>query len=342
MVSASVSPKYVVALLLVVVVFQSFMLLPKSENESTSFFNELEQSRFPRGLYANRTLMFVHVGKTGGETIKWRLSVICQQRASKRKRARCFEQFAGSESQLSKKTIGYMHCGAMRPRQSILNATSFLVSIRDPIDRIVSWFQFMHPKNCLLERPSAACNLKKDGADTWGPLFYKCFDDVGDMVRSVAYNHDNCSQMAVDAVRGRAPEAASNHMYFNYFFNANKTIFPYPRKDIFVVRQEFLWEDLRRIEGLLGGNPSRAFETDGPIVTHGSELFPYKGVLSPHLIPVLCCAIPNEIAVYIKLIQRAVNVYDKHSPVEKLVEKCGASSFPQLVEKCHWGPLPFG
>ncbi len=138
MVSVSVSPKYVVALLLVVVVFQSFMLLPKSENESTSFFNELEQSRFPRGLYANRTLMFVHVGKTGGETIKWRLPVICQQRASKRKRARCFEQFAGSESQLSKKTIGYMHCGAMRPRQSILNATSFLVSIRDPIDRIVS------------------------------------------------------------------------------------------------------------------------------------------------------------------------------------------------------------
>ena len=145
----SVSPTFIVALLLAVVVFQSFMLLPKSENESTStsFFNELEQSRFPRGLYANRTLMFVHVGKTGGETIKWRLSVICHQRASKRKRTRCLEQFAGSESQLSKHTIGYMHCGAMRPRQSILNATSFLVSIRDPIDRIVSWFQYMHPKN---------------------------------------------------------------------------------------------------------------------------------------------------------------------------------------------------
>lgn len=88
-------------------------------------------------LYANKTMVFVHIGKTGGETIKWRLQVICNLRGSKRKKARCKEQFSLGESQLSRQTIGYTHCGSQRPRKSMEVATSFLFSIRDPIVSIL-------------------------------------------------------------------------------------------------------------------------------------------------------------------------------------------------------------
>ena len=158
-----ISPKVVIAILVILIVVHTsmVMMLPihQARNDMSPLQVELKQSRSYKSIdgvssvssipsnhvVTNRTMIFVHVGKTGGETIKWRLSVICNMRASLRKKARCFEQFQErGESQVSKHTIGYMHCNALRPKHSIQNATTFMVSVRDPIDRIVSWFQYMH------------------------------------------------------------------------------------------------------------------------------------------------------------------------------------------------------
>jgi hypothetical protein len=347
------SPKLLILTILVAfVVIRSFTLLPSPEDDNGMRMH-LARFRTSQGsspsavspiIYQNQTFVFVHVGKTGGETIKWRLRVICNLRASKRKKAQCYEQFAQEESQLSKQTIGYMHCNALRPRLSIFNATSFLVSIRDPVDRVVSWFQYMHPSNCLPDRPSAACNLKKeDSIESWGhSFFHVCFNQVDDVIRSLqvptSVNGTDCSALALDAVRGHGPEGPSNHLFFNYHFYANRSIIPHANKDVMVIRQEMIWEDLRRIEGLLGGNHRRPFETDGPIVTHGSELFPYKAKLSNTLIPNLCCAIENEITVYVDLIRRALNMAreEKVFSTNKLFRKCAADSLSTLSRNCHW------
>jgi hypothetical protein len=294
------------------------------------------------GPLSNRTFVFVHVGKAGGETIKWRLKVICNLRASKRKKARCFEQFEQGESYLSHATIGYMHCDSLRPRMSVQNATTFMVSLRDPVDRIVSWFQYMHPQNCLPERPSAACNLKKENP-TWGMQFFEhCFPEVNDMVRSIKVplvaESTNCSEIALETIQGKGPEGPTNHLFFNYQFYANRTTVLHPEKDVVVVRQEMLWDDLRRIERLLGGDQFRPFEKEGPVVNHGSDKFHYRAILDPSLIPSLCCLIPNEIMTYKNLLDRAINLETRHKKysINSLFSKCKVDSLQTLSTQCGW------
>jgi hypothetical protein len=76
---------------------------------------------------------------------------------------------------------------------------------------------------------------------------------------------------------------------------------------------------------MLGGNRQRSFETEGPVVTHGSELFHYKAVADPVLIPILCCAIFHELAIYVDLIQRAQNLgpTQRLDSIRRLYSKCG-------------------
>ena len=288
----------------------------------------------------------------------------------------CHEQFSsqaaatengGGESLLSKRTIGYMHCNMLRPKNSLNDASTLLFSIRDPMDRIVSWFQYMHPQNCLPSRPSAACNLKKQATAkdkesyNWGlTMFEKCFHDVNDMIKSiqndlsttkrVAMKGDvNCTKLAIDTITGNGPPGPSNHLYFNYHYYLNKTSTiikqqlleqqgaeaATKQKHIVVVRQDALWDDLRSIEYMLGGSFQRKFENEGPVVTHNSELYPYKAKLDPELMPTLCCAIPNEITIYVNLISNAINIdpIDRISTIREFYTKCDIPTVDQHVEQ---------
>jgi hypothetical protein len=342
--STRLSSTVVLAILVVIVVIRSFILLPADHALGSMSRQHLDQSP-PKALLgprSNRTLVFIHVGKTGGETIQWRLKLSCKLRTSKRKKARCFDQFEQGESYVSNATISYLHCDKLKPKRSFQNASTFMISLRDPIDRIVSWFQYMHPLNCVPERPSGACNLKKEN-NSWGLAFYgDCFPQVDDFVRSIhtslVVGSTNCSEMALETIQGNGPEGPTNHMHFNYYYYANATTIPYPEKEVMVVRQEMLWDDLRRIERLLGGDPMRPFETEGPIVTHGSEKFQYRAILDPTLVPSLCCAIPMEIRSYTNFLARAINLEGRHKmySITALLTKCGAQSIHSLSIRCGW------
>lgn len=132
-----ISPLQLIGALVVITAIQSFLHLPLINGARSSNSNIILDAYPSPRLYphklANRTMIFVHVGKTGGETIKWRLQVVCNLRGSQRKKARCFEQFTRGESRLSHATIGYTHCGSQRPKNTMAAATMFLFSIRDPI-----------------------------------------------------------------------------------------------------------------------------------------------------------------------------------------------------------------
>ena len=215
-----------------------------------------------------------------------------------------------------------------------------MFSTRDPIDRIVSWFQYMHPKNCLADYPSGACNLKK-GNNSWGFTFYhQCFPDVNDLFQSIQtplmVGSTNCSQLALNTVRGYGPEGASNHMYYNYFYYTNRTTTLNPERDVVIVRKENLWNDMRNIEKLLGGSRSRQFEMEGPVVSHGNEKFVYKAIVHPNLIPSMCCAVSDELEIYLKLIAMAKNLDepDKMHSIQSLLSKCHSQSLHQLSSTC--------
>eukprot|EP00980_Cylindrotheca_fusiformis_P014379 scaffold3827_cov179-Cylindrotheca_fusiformis.AAC.43 len=350
-----------IGILVVLTAIQSFLtpLKPEGGGDAYSIIDPFLEAT-PTAIqplkeesHKNRTMIFVHVGKTGGETIKWRLRVICNLRGSQRKKAKCFEQFqAQGESKLSQSTIGYTHCGSQRPKHSMEKANTFLVSIRDPIvSKVREECQlvdaprkkYMHPQNCIPERPSGACNLKKDTSIPWGHDFFEiCFQTVDAFVQSMqsstTTSSTNCSQLAIDAVQGNGPKAQSNHLYYNYMYNFNRTIRAFPHRAIVVVRRETLWEDMRSIEILLGGDGSRKFEHEGPVITHGSEKFLYQAVLDPSLIPTMCCAIPGEILVYFHVLSRAVNLDPQQKEYSRalLLSKCQANSVEALVTQCRW------
>eukprot|EP00934_Nitzschia_sp_Nitz4_P007770 Nitzschia sp. Nitz4//scaffold48_size128905//41196//42336//NITZ4_003590-RA/size128905-augustus-gene-0.3-mRNA-1//1//CDS//3329552952//7760//frame0 len=290
--------------------------------------------------FENQTLVFVHIGKTGGETIQWRIRLSCELRRGEMKRERCLAQFKNhEESILSKSTVGYLHCDRLRPKGILSDASMFLVSIRDPIHRIVSWFQYMHPRNCVPERPSGACNLKKQNPD-WGGRFYEnCFPDVNDFIReATARSPTECSALARETILGHGPEGPTNHLYYNYLHYANRTVKAFPNKPVMIIRQEAMWEDLRRIEQLLGGNPRRPFETEGPIITHGSEKFAYRARLDPTLIPALCCLLEDELTAYVQFVLAATNleVREKFHTLQEFLGPCNATTVKRLRLQCGW------
>lgn len=197
----------------------------------------------------------------------------------------------------------------------------------------------MHPDNCFAERPSGACNLKKD-SNPWGHNFYDvCFQEIDAFVQSMkASPSTDCSKLAIEAVQGNGPKAQSNHLFYNFLYNFNRTVRAFPEKDIMAIRQETLWDDMRSIEQLLGGDPTRKFEHEGPVITHGSEKFRYKANLNPALIPNLCCSIPNEILVYANIVQRALNLNNaqKQASLSALLVKCKQGSLKTLSSQCGW------
>jgi hypothetical protein len=161
----------------------------------------------------NHSILFVHVGKTGGETIQWRMKLSCKLRRSVAMKEECFQYFTGEESMLSKATIGHLHCDKLRPKESLARSTAFLFSVRHPVDRIVSWFQYMHPSNCVPNIPSGACNLKKDN-NPWGIKFYQtCFPDINDLGRALVTPTTNgsmdCSALGIETLQGNGPEGES-------------------------------------------------------------------------------------------------------------------------------------
>ena len=290
-----------------------------------------------------RKLYFVHVGKTGGETIRRILKRACYLRMNPQSLSHCWNDFTerhnGKESQLSKQTIGAMHCNVHQPAPIMAN--SWLWSVRHPLERVVSWFDYMNPTNCHRDNVAACVTNKSQSG--WAYDFYKvCFATMDDFAmaltgktttlmqpfpsasqpmdptmttktmtkHSLLTTAENCTMVARKGIRGRSTWKESSHLHFNYQYYASRTIHKYVGHEIFVVRTEQLWHDLQRIEKLLGGDP-RSITADEyqDRITHGSHAFAKKSKLSnKETVRILCCFLQREIVIYIQLIRQARNL----------------------------------
>mmetsp|Transcript_14446 Transcript_14446/g.34958 ORF Transcript_14446/g.34958 Transcript_14446/m.34958 type:complete len:451 (+) Transcript_14446:114-1466(+) len=234
-----------------------------------------------------RRVLFVHIGKTGGETIRQTLRVACHMRQNPNLQESCLAKFKNDPSlgktPLNQKTIGTIHCLLMVPANALSKASTLLVSVRNPIERVISWFRYLHPANCnsLVDKQSTACNVKKalrrerkevrkrkkkggkgNTKPSWTTRFFECFDSLpqvglalmkvggdGD-ASATAKTPNNCSALAQKTIRGAA-SPISSHMHFNYEYYWNQTLTLRPELETMVVRTEFLWQDLDHVQSLL-------------------------------------------------------------------------------------------
>jgi len=258
-----------------------------------------------------RKIAFVHVGKTGGTTASMLIAAACFS-----SKETCQRRDILNEIEVSKQVQHYYH--VRRPDSQ--NYSSFVITVRDPIDRIISWFLYQHPENELIKNSPQAEKL------------FECYHDIDDLAtkgllpiinnQNLTTYEKECMKLAHDCVEGKSSHFI--HAYFNYHFYT-KEILQNKMNEIFVVRTEHFWHDLENINYMLGGGeipriaPYKHKNGKVPKVTNRS--------ISPDGMNNLCNALLSEIKIYEQLIERAVNIEKKGKVLMQMnvMKKCPGS-----------------
>jgi len=276
-----------------------------------------------------REIAFVHIGKTGGTSV----SLMIRRRCFTSDEAGCKEEEflkrkIKNESEISKQVKEYYH--GRRP--DVSKYPSFIVTVRDPIDRIVSAYLFEH-----LTHVKARC--------------YKTVDDfvtIGlKLPESIDGNFTLCQWLAFQSTRGACdcPRGNKNglsmtqyhqilHSFANYHYYVGELL-QHDEKEIFVLRTEELSEDWWHLNKLLGGRDERPHNVEK--VTHRSADKVQNRTMSSEGVQNLCHVLCEEIQLYKKLIIRAKNLDEsaKYNSLRRLGSRC---PYEVSVENCP--PLP--
>ncbi|CAB9519438.1 expressed unknown protein [Seminavis robusta] len=308
------------------------------------------------GADAERKIVLVHVGKAGGMSIRANLAANCKAREFKGTKTeqrieldKCLNHYKPHQK-LSGQTRDIFHVWDLN-QTAMDEATSLVVTLRNPVDRIISAYRYSHPDNCMMYSKrtnvrlpaTAGCHLINRG-DMASPdklgykIFKQCFPFAGmeDFAQSLLPPwHPNdqfeklthaervqCRKYAKEAVEGRPMKRVIPHMQWNYDYYAKKSWNKYPEKEVWGVRTENEWNDLAKIDTMIGG--SGKFRLHGNTQTHGSEHY-VPSPLSQEAYEKLCCVLENEIDIYLQVLDLSLNLDQegKRQSEQKVRKKCG-------------------
>lgn len=234
-----------------------------------------------------REIAFVHVGKAGGNTIRSALPRLrCSRFKTFQQQTRCFQNHNRSDSLLARSCHAEIHINkGPQTVEALENTTTFLVSLRNPIVRAISAYQYLHHNNTKSVYAQSAHPDKEK--------FYKiCFPTLKElmwtlhqiqyiatasMTKATATNnstrqeqpkhlyYSDCQRMAVQVLKGRAEvvKYINIHLRDNYQYYKEHSMDLCPSCEVLVVRTEQLWGDLIALDVTLGG--SGVFTTEGKV-----------------------------------------------------------------------------
>jgi hypothetical protein len=297
-----------------------------------------------------RSIHSVHIGKTGGSSLREATGIQC---LNFKDPEACINRLFSSDQKLARQTRHVFHMWG-HDEPLIRNATSFLMTLRNPVDRIISTYRFSHPENCQSHHQNQihepyGCNLLKTWAKSGKPkmtphankLYRVCFPSpaMEDFAQSVmspwvpnesfgnltTAQQQECRSMARSLVKGENNRGAAPHMEYNYEYYVSKTIQRFPQTEVFAVRTTHMWEDVVALDRLLGG--SGKFVNHGRAISHGSEKF-YSSPVSKEAYGKLCCVLEHEIYLYLDALKRSINLdaLTKLESEEDLRQKCQVST----------------
>ena len=313
-------------------------------------------------------LGFVHIGKAGGESIKSILQVGCWSYRNKRRRSKCFDELP--PSRLSNITVQYTHCFQITNIPGHDNTkrplTGYLFNVRHPVDRMISFYNYIHPGFCnkTIYRNSVNCQAQHQvevDPNGFAAQFFGCFPALEDWVSIFRTNSSDmqtkttkeCVALGQKAILGQEDEALVAHTKANYRANMDRTILSsldsteqthanqrLQQKQVMVVRTNSMWDDLKGVDRYFGGTGDFG-AVEGTRVTHGSEhRNTSKAILTPDSYRVMCCALRGEMIAAVHLIQQAVNLdpIEKASTLDNMIRSCGAISWQDFLQNAC--PLP--
>ena len=247
------------------------------------------------------------------------------------------------------------------------NIDTILITTRNPIDRVVSAFNYHRDelvKHLIKSKKlsGAQLNTSRFEGDSYTEIFYNCFPDIRymaeDLGRSFGWNvtwtlgvnttntfqykNMNCSQLARTSLSSQTPFGLA-HYISNYRWYKNFTIDQRPEVPLLVIRTEHLWHDATKIEEALGGNKSNFVHAER-VMSHGSEGYAVKTKLENSWQKLaICCAMYDDLMAYREIMLGALNLsWKEKEEMMKLVdEDCNTGSSLEwtgngLLDKIFW------
>jgi hypothetical protein len=282
----------------------------------------------------DRTILYVHVGKTGGVTLDKIFKSNCEWYMNTIKQA-CGHGLLKIPPVISHLTKRTIHMSMSTGDREFIsdNATSFLFTVRNPIARAISSFNFEHLDNNK-RLDSYTKHLKS--------IFYeKCFPtiealamvlkngtwfNISKTIEIQDYRDPNitntvdCYSLGLKTlVLGQGRVEQNIHLSLNYEFYASETIRKYPDREVLVVRTENLWDEIDRLNQALSESLVKYGVVYNATVlhdhtltasqltfinmknhthSHGSEVFKVKSGLSKEGTEILCCHLSKDIQAF--------------------------------------------
>lgn len=327
----------VVVVLQVLVIYHRipFSSNENSANDSNNQNGVIEPTMPPRDSSLH-SAGFVHIGKTGGSTISTLLRNGCTSFVE----GPC--RNITHETVVSKYVEHYYHVPDFW-RLPKTKHEVFVISIRDPFDRSVSSLLYHHPQNAEVYQLQ---QTKKQLY--YGPQAYACFPKLEDFAQlmqgsSTECNYpytqgsvvaDDCKGLACAALHGKV--RLFTHLFFNYRNILYTKLPTEPPRKIYVIRQEFLWDDWRQLNKLLGQ------KEEVVLPQHSSNLRNISGIALPVTRDIsedgrrkLCLALTSEFEAYCKLLQLAININDVEfeKSIEIAEDNCPNLNFRAMVQQ---------
>lgn len=189
-------------------------------------YNKIREERAARG---DRSLTFLHIGKAGGSSLACNIrealpfAYHCHPGHKKLEKTFLRDPETGeeiAESAISKQVTCYVHTDK---NLGCYDSKSYLVNIRDPIDRASSWYHYEHIENAGFSSSTRDETCGKQ-------MIYTCYNSWDDLASfglagtrppttrllKVGYNltEEECRHWAWATVQGSVP--ATWHNFFNY------------------------------------------------------------------------------------------------------------------------------
>ena len=301
-------------------------------------------------------ILYVHVGKTGGIALEKGVPIqinrvirilrcIVQETSQSQSsihiaRQSCLNQFSHPVAELAQHILAHKHLwsalyqpSASQPdlmEYAMANIDTILITTRNPIDRVVSAFNYHRDelvKHLIKSKKlsNAQRNIRFFEGESYKEIFYNCFPDIRYMAEdlgrsfgwnatwtlgvntSIHYKNMNCTQLARTLLSTQSSFGLA-HYTSNYRWYKNLTIEQKPKMPVLVVRTEHLWQDAAMIEEALGGNASN-FVHDEHVMSHGSEGYAVTTKLENSWQKLaICCAMYDDLMAYREIMLVALNL----------------------------------
>ena len=281
-------------------------------------------------------VIFIHIGKTGGSSGRCMLKFPLRESFCKRpKQAKKFTNEALGEGYLAirEKTVAMFHVNTLntlRGRSRLHlpigkyirnHYGAALVSIRNPVERLISWYLYTKERVLANER-----EMKSE--IYYQILFQKCnHQSVGeffsDLSLEVQTNNTECQSTVRKCVIGDRSCYGHNSLNYTYYLKdlLDENI-DLPRVRIFAVRNEHKWKDFEKINIMLGGS-AQSLSSLGKESIHLRQTRESKDVSKQSRI-ILCSLLCKDIYHYAKIIHFAENLHrdERNEAIEELNLSC--------------------